>query len=321
MPHLQRLSDPRHVASLAASLLGRPVGLPDDARSQIIRYRPGQRHVLVSDLGDGAGAVYVKTDRDRSGAEAVTAATLMTRVFARQGVAARTVEPLGWAPDDAAALWWSAPGTSLSRLLAGPSGAAPPAVTAVGRALRALHDTEPAGALTGGGRNAARDAPAEAVAALGAGAHIATLLPAAGEACTELLSEVVDRLAQLPQEPPAPAHGDFKGDNILVHRGSPTILDLDRMCLAEPALDLGKFLADLAWWSPDERRRGSLAVAFRAGYGPCDALRWQRASLWAVIFELKNAAHRCQVHAPDWEALVGRRVAAAGRQLWSGGPP
>jgi hypothetical protein len=87
------------------------------------------------------------------------------------------------------------------------------------------------------------------------------------------------------------------------------------VCLAEPALDLGKFLADLAWWVPDDAQRGRLEEAFRAGYGPCDLVRWRRAALWAVLFRLKNAARRCPVHGVDWESHVARRIEDASREL------
>jgi aminoglycoside phosphotransferase (APT) family kinase protein len=280
-----------------------------------LRYRPEQRHVLVTDLGGATGRLYVKTDRDCSGAEAVRMAGVLRDAFARRCPAARTVEPLGWASEDSASLWWSAPGAALSRRLAERPGAQPSAVVAVGQALRALHDVAEAQPGGLGTCTRLRDAPGEARAAVSAGAHIDTLLPDVGSVYVALLSDVAERLDSMPFEPPSLAHGDFKCDNILIHRAVPRILDLDRVCLAEPALDVGKFLADLAWWTPDDARRRLLVDAFRAGYGPSDPLRWERAELWAVLFRLKNIARRAAVHAPDWEALVTRRVTAARQAL------
>jgi aminoglycoside phosphotransferase (APT) family kinase protein len=189
------------------------------------------------------------------------------------------------------------------------------AVRRVGRALRALHGTPAEGtvpAQTGVGE---RDAQAEALSTLSAGTYIATLLPGVGSAYSSLLCEAVATLDNLPTERLVLAHGDFKGDNVLVHQGHPSILDLDRACRGEPALDLGKFLADLAWWCPHPAELAVLKAAFRAGYGVCDPLRWARAEMWAVLFDLKIAARRCALHHATWEAEVRSRVEAAGAAL------
>jgi hypothetical protein len=90
---------------------------------------------------------------------------------------------------------------------------------------------------------------------------------------------------------------------------------VDRTGAAEPSLDLGKLLADMAWWCSDTVKAQALGAAFRAGYGRCDPARWARAELWAVLFDLKIAARRCAVHDPDWATQVHRRVEAARDRL------
>ena len=321
MPQLARLTDPRHVASLVAALIGRSVeprqSIP--LRMRTVRYRPGQRHVLVTEPGWDIGRVFIKTDRDCSGADSVPMAGVLKEAFARRYPAALAVEPIGWAPEDSAALWWAAPGRSLSRLVTERPGGLSSVTANVGRALRAVHDVDASQAAPRSphGRTGTplRDATAEARAVLNTAVHIPTLLPDVGLVFAALLSEVLERLDRMPSEPLSLAHGDFKCDNILIDAGAPRILDLDRVCSAEPALDLGKFLADLAWWAPDSSHRRPLEDAFRDGYGPCDPLRWDRARLWAVLFLLKNVARRTPVHAPDWESLVVHRVHAADRAL------
>src|SRR5688500_8313244 len=81
MPQLQRLTDARHVAALAAALDGHPLPAPQGGRMRTVRYRPGQRHVLVTDRGWDTRRVYVKTDRDRSGANAVEMAGVVQEAF------------------------------------------------------------------------------------------------------------------------------------------------------------------------------------------------------------------------------------------------
>ena len=69
------------------------------------------------------------------------------------------------------------------------------------------------------------------------------------------------------------------------------ILDLDRVCLGDPALDLGKFLADLRWWSGDDQRAGQLTEAFRAGYGPPPTTAGPGRSCW------RHSSRRSSRHA------------------------
>ena len=42
---------------------------------------------------------------------------------------------------------------------------------------------------------------------------------------------------------PVLSHGDFTPSQVLLDRGRPGVVDLDTLCRAEPALDLGRFLA------------------------------------------------------------------------------
>jgi hypothetical protein len=80
-------------------------------------------------------------------------------------------------------------------------------------------------------------------------------------------------------------------------------------------MDLGKFLADLAWWCPDDRARRDAHAAVRDGYGARQPALWPRAELWSVLFGLKLAARRCAVQDPAWPVHVRERVQAALRAL------
>ncbi len=315
MPQLGRLTQPGHLAGLLEALTGREVESADRMSIGTIRYRPGQRHVLLARL-DGGARVYVKTDRDESGARAVPVAEFLGSMLPGWCPGARVAEPVGYAADDSAALWWNAPGGPLSRLLTHRTTEAARTVERVGQVLRALHDSPsvsgPHPALD---RIGSHDVQAEAASTLRAGEHIAALLPSVGRTYGVLVSAVVDCLDRMPAEAATFGHGDFKCDNLLVHGGQVRILDLDRSCWAEPAVDLGKFLADLRWWCPLGNEADLFSRVFRAGYGSCDPARWVRARLFSALFQLKLAARRCPVHDTHWEAQVRTRVADAAATL------
>ena len=110
-------------------------------------------------------------------------------------------------------------------------------------------------------------------------------------------------------------HIDTKCDNVVTDGRTICLLDLDRMGWGDPALDLGKLLADLRWWSAQAGRDATpLVAALVAGYGPCDATRWSRARLLAVLFRLKLTARRTPLHKADWTARVRREIGAAARE-------
>jgi hypothetical protein len=292
MPELAGLHDPTHLRDL--------VGF--SGRVETLRYRPGQRHVLRV-TADGHDGVHVKADRDDSGARAVPVAGMLGPVLTDRCPDASLVEPIRYSPADRAAIWRTAPGKSLRDLL-GPSAARH--LHLVGRATRVLHDTDLADLPVGAD---ARDGLAEVAATLRAGEHIMALLPEVGSAYQALVEDVAAGLDALPGEAARFAHGDLKADNVLVSGGQVRLLDLDRSGPADPALDLGKLVADLHWWCGAEQA-GELVAAFRAGYGDGVPERWERTHLISRLFGLKLTARRCAVHDPSWEADVRDRVTA-----------
>lgn len=305
MPQLPRLSDPRHLADLVGELSGRRVAA-GRLSVDTLRYRPGQRHVERVRL-DGQAWMYVKTDRDSSGVRAVAVATYLRDLVAQGAPQAGVALPLGYVAEDAAALWWNVPGVPLSTWLTTGTGGVIQAVAQAGRVLRALHEspTGPESLLAKGGPEAVHT---EAHETLRAGEHVRVLLPDVGRAYDQIVSDVVEGLHRMPGEDEVVSHGDFKADNLVVRDGGLTILDLDRAAWADPARDLGKFLADLRWWCQDPAEVGPLTASFRAGYGVCDEARWGRARLFATLFLLRMAARRLSVHDLDWTEQVRSSV-------------
>lgn len=319
MPQIARLVEPVALARLVGELSGlvRPIG---GLAVTTVRYRPGQRHVLHARQPAGR-AFYVKVDRDASGARAVPLSRALRHHLARELPAARVAEPVGYAPDEQAALWWAAPGHGLASVLTRQGGArlgGARVVAQLGRAVRVIHESRTAAesvpALEAVGVHAVED---EAASVLRAGEHIAALLPPVATTYADVVADVVDRLQRLSTEAATCTHGDLKADNILVDGARLHLLDLDRACWAEPAMDLGKLLADLRWWSRSRGAAAAMEGALRAGYGPCTGVRWARAELLATLFEVKFAARRCVMHDPRWPASVREQVSRAAERLRS----
>jgi Ser/Thr protein kinase RdoA (MazF antagonist) len=102
----------------------------------------------------------------------------------------------------------------------------------------------------------------------------------------------------------------------MVDGGRVCLIDLDRFGLGEPALDLGKFLADLRWCCRARRLdEAVLTAAFVDGYGGRCPSRWERANLLAVLFSLKLAARRGAVHDPAWASSTTSAIADAAARL------
>nr|WP_238342158.1 phosphotransferase [Actinopolymorpha rutila] len=342
-PRLVRLYEPGYVTSTAASLAGRPAAGGREVHPQVhtevqtIRYRPGQRHVLrvvtadtageAGESSPASGASFVKAYRDGTGARAVAVAAVLDTVLSASAPGVRPARPIGYVEADQAAWWAAEDGEPLWRQLTDPR--APGLLRRIGRALRVVHDAGPvpADAARPGAAPAyppmpplpTYDASAELAVTARAAEHIQGLLPEVGARIREVIGRIGDGLAARRAEPATLTHGDLKCDNLLANNGELRLLDLDRAAIAEPALDLGKFVADLSWWcaSLDVDDRPAIS-AFLDGYGPCDRVRQARAHDLAVLFQLKLAARRIPVHHPEWADHVVRAVQRAENSVAGG---
>jgi len=106
-------------------------------------------------------------------------------------------------------------------------------------ALARLHTSavRPAGAPRTGAKEAER---ARERAAL-----IAAHNPAQAEPTQRLAEQLATRLEALQPDTYRPAHGGFKASQLLFHSQRVFVVDFDHFCLADPALDVGYFLAYL----------------------------------------------------------------------------
>jgi Ser/Thr protein kinase RdoA (MazF antagonist) len=311
LPGLARLTDRAHLAAALGRLEPALACAAGEIILETVRYRPAQRHVLRVDVaGPRPRRLFVKIDRDDSGARAVPLATALEAALVPCRDRVGVVAPAGYLVDERAAVWWSVPGPTLSQALV--NAPAPPALLRrVAAALRTLHDA--AASIT---EPVVPDhaAAAELTATVRAGEIVAGLAPALGARYHALAADVLAHLPAAPPEAITTIHGDAKGDNVVLDGDRVVFLDLDRMAHADRALDLAKLLADLRW-SPAAAGRGPVDAAWMdalvAGYGPVDAECWTRARRLAALLQLKLAARRIPIHEPEWDARMAAEIAAA----------
>jgi hypothetical protein len=309
-PQLVRLADPAHVAELLAAAWS----LGDGARTAYtvtpVRYRPRQRHVLRYDPVGAGETVFAKLYRGEG--EAARADRIATRVADRlegspSGVVA--ARPLALLPDDETVLYPLVPGRPLTGLLRRGGEPLAQRLDQAGVALRWLHEGPPELA----DELEHRPFEAEAADIARAGAHLGVLLPSAAEELAGLLERAGAMHAALEQEPPRFTHSDYKSDHLWIAPDRVTLIDFNTCALADPALDIGKFLADLRWWHAAAGLDPTWAQdRFLDGYGELSGARMARARLYEVLVLAKIAIRRVRVFDADWEvrtsALLGRAV-------------
>ena len=303
-PQLTRLYDADHMARIIESISGRTTG--KELTVTPIRYRPGQRHMLRIDGPAASDRLFAKTYRDDTGALAVARARTFQSALSAWGGLARTAHPYGYVASDRMALWADSGGKALSQVIAG----APEAAEVAGAALRVLHDSRQGHdeSQTRGTTDAAMEGRSTARAV----EHVEALRPGTGQHLKRLLDVAVGRLTDLPDETAYPLHGDYKCDNILASDDGLSILDFDRATIGDPALDLGKFCADLQWWTAEAGSPADdLVAAFAEGYGDCPPLRWERAGHYDLLFQLRATGRRVALHDERWTERVDACVANA----------
>src|SRR5439155_47028 len=122
--------------------------------------------------------------------------------------------------------------------------------------------------------------------------------------------EAIRRLDSATHEEPPPvlSHGSFRSDQLLIEGDEPLMIDLDELCWANPARDVGNFLAYLRWKSIREPRHSSFIEgaipSFLEGYGSVLMLPDER---WTARYALDG----------DGAALLGKmyRDTARGRRV------
>ena len=313
LPQLGRLATYAHLNAVLSRLTNDPITA---SSISTIRYRPCERHLLRANLESGNGRIhniFIKIDRDDRGCRAVRVADTLGDPLTARLASASLVRPVGYSADDQAALWWAAPGRTLGEQLRAPAGDPTPLIATAGRALRSFHACgvdAPHDLLD------SHDAASEWRAIQRASEIVSGLLPEVGEQYRAVGEDVIAELHRRLDAAPTCLHGDAKADNLVVEGDRVILLDLDRCAWGDPALDLGKLIADLRWWAGvTGSNAADLLRALRVGYGDGAPGQWERARLLAVVFQLKLAARRTPIHLPGWAQRIRAAVAEAAQYL------
>jgi hypothetical protein len=347
LPHLAAVMAPAEHPDLAAVLEATARRVHDvpadepllDVAAEPVRYKPGDRCVIryrlrFGDAGTRTCTLVAKLYGEVSEAEA--ADDLLTRLRERAAVA-WTARPLGVAPGLPLALTEDLgsrrdPVPARSGLQVVHPGSAV-ATDVVRRAARALAELHTSGLDTGGlSRRTGADEAGKA-------AKRATLLeqyvPELAPVVRDVVGTLCAALAGLPTDTLRPAHGSYKASQLMVRDGDVFLVDFDQFCLADPALDVGYFLAYLRpaglWYRRAGRRAWfeAAAEAFLSTYLDRLAERGEpastcaplvgRAHVYEAALLLKIAARRAnRLHSPRPGEVVAvldevsRCLAAAG---------
>jgi hypothetical protein len=329
-PQLVRVCDPRHVRRMIEAVCVTPAARPAAGYTvTAVRYRPGQRHVLRYDPLDAAAghqdarSVFAKLYEDgMASARALRVATRVADWLAMRGTALTAARPLRHVPDDAVILYPRLTGVPLSEYFRQRGRGADQHLRQAGLMLRTLHQepgatsvrTEAQAALHAELRDHTLASETKAIARTCE--HIRVFLPAVGARVSRLLDQAQRLYERLPQEAPAFAHGDFKADHLWVHEAGLTLMDFDTCYLADPAIDVGKFLSDLQWWAAvhgrDAAEQAPFLDAYAAGVPP---ERLLRARIFEALVLVKSTAHRVPLFATDWASRTEQLISRAENAL------
>ena len=324
-PHLVRLSDPSYVAGTLASL-----GIARDLKQlpvvSPIRYRPGERHVLryeIYTLGTPPGQgqrLYAKLySNAQDAARAFGVANRVVEWLADNNQGLHGNKPEAISHEDGVILYPHAPGIPLSRQLKRSRVWLAAQLQTIGRSLAFLHN----GPEILQAELKQNTLTNEVNVVKRASEHIQVLLPETYDKILELLDQIKERYFDLPQEKPTFTHSDFKSDHLLSTPQGLTLIDFDTCTLTDPALDIGKFLADLEWWftlkkiSGVEEAQAELLKGYLLEEVPDHTIheRLARARLFHALILAKIALRRVPIYKKDWAEMTDRIIERAAQAL------
>jgi aminoglycoside phosphotransferase (APT) family kinase protein len=221
-----------------------------------------------------------------------------------------SVRPLAHVAGDAVILYPQIPGTPLSEHLRRTTHSLASSLKNTGAALYALHQLPQAVA----GPLEVHDFVAEVEQIARTSEHVCTLLPSVGATLKALLDQARELYERMPPEPPTFAHGDFKAEHVWVAPGGLTLMDFDKCHVGDPALDLGKFLADLRFWCSvyGQHELRQAQEQFLAGYGSGASVeRVVRARLYEAIELVKQTVRRVRTLGHGWARRTERLISCA----------
>jgi phosphotransferase family enzyme len=279
-----------------------------------LRYKPGDRCVLRYHLSVEANTGSTESfsvigKLYRTSEQAMAAAAIMERLWEAQDSRPWTARPLGVVGalpvvlsedlGSGAAERPTLTGTDVIRF----GGEAPhEALRLAARALAALHTSTTASSET-----AQRTGLDESAKAGKRATAIARYVPALADTTATVARSLRRALESPSPSRLRPSHGSYKPTQLLFRSGSVFVVDFDQFSLAEPALDVGYFLAYLRppglWY----RRPGSrtwftdAAATFLSAYAEAAAERGMDAA------ERDEVLRRCHIYEAALLLKIGAR--------------
>jgi hypothetical protein len=259
LPTLSDATDSRLMGGILDRAISEGVSRPVGAwQCRVERAHRGRGHCALryeSAPGPAEGAsrerllVYGKVAADERGAIAdETMRRLLGRTVARQPEGLKIPASLGFHRSLRLLLLEAMPGAATmgdllktharGEQLSGAGPVLESAVEACASVAAALHASE----IELGPR---RDAGRELSSLRADIAALSRISPELGARLLVSLETAEDQLLRSPALPPSVCHGDFRHNQILFDQESATLVDFDSVCQAEPALDVGHFLAYL----------------------------------------------------------------------------
>ncbi len=331
LPTLVDVTDPRRVLGVLRAMVPEAVEgrlTVDGCRVELGHYGRQHRCVLRYHVdATAAGArrrllVYGKVAGDARGALAGPVTGALRQRMSGRDARSRFAVPrcLGFVPDLHLALFEAIPGVpQVAQLLKARIQGGPPAldggpslgpsleesVEACARIAAALHTS---GIALGPPRTLEDEA-----GGLRRGLSLVQRVsPGLGERLDAWLRQATDRAAGPGPLPLGFAHGDFSYTQLIFDGARSGLVDFDTVCQAEPALDLGQFLAYLgvaarkarAPGGPGPRLAGPLGARFLAAYAEAAGAPVElaeRAAVYEVTSLLRLALH-------SWQKLKRSRL-------------
>jgi hypothetical protein len=136
--------------------------------------------------------------------------------------------------------------------------------------------------------------------------RVAGPLPELEDGIRPLLEPLEAIARTVPPDGRVPTHGTFDPEQVLLHENGVSLIDFDDYCGAEPAMDVGLFLAaipdlaltaastegrDSAAWPEVLDRARTVADAFLARYEELAPISRPRVALWQAVDFLRDALH------------------------------
>lgn len=324
-PHLVRLGNPSYMARRLASL-GLAQHLEELPVVTPIRYRPGERHVLRYDLGtkdqppQSGRRLYAKIYSDsQHAAKAFGIANRVVDWLAENNIGLQGVRPEAMDQEEGVIFYPHAPGIPLSHQLNRSRRWFGTQLQIIGRALAIMHNA-PETLQADLKQNTLAN---EAKVVKRASEHIQVLLPDTYNKIIEIVDEIQEHYSRLPQESPTFTHSDFKSDHLLTTPQGLTLIDFDTCTLTDPALDLGKFLADLEWWfalnglSGVEEAHAELLKGYLGEGEPEQNIyeRLARAKLFHALILAKIVVRRVPLYKKQWAERTAQMIERAAQVL------